>query len=118
MNREKRQVLIPLAVAHVTQLTNEDGSKTLWEVQENKTNDLLAEMPSNFTDKEMFKVLNFARKFELSAFNIGMKYMNSELTKERDIEKSKLLRVIKELEIANSKLAEKLETFIGEEITP
>ena len=110
----EREILIPLSVAHVNQTTDAQGNKSPWEVQENETNDLLAILPKTFTDAEMFKVLHFGRKFEALAFDIGMKHMQRELFSKWNKEKSNLLRVIKELETANSKLADKLNTFIGE----
>jgi len=113
---EKRELLIPLAAAHVNQYTTEKDGKSPWEVQENETNNLLAVLPRELSDKAMFKVLHFAQKFELLAFNIGMKHMQKELFGKWDKEKNNLLRVIKELETANSKLADKLGTFIGEEV--
>jgi len=112
---EERKELIPLANAHVRQDTNADGTKTPWEVQENVTNDLLAVLPRDISDSYIFKILSFARKFELLAFNIGMRHMQEELTGNWEIEKENLLSVIKGLEIANSKLAEKLGDLIGEE---
>lgn len=113
--QEQLKLLIPLAAAHVNQYKDSSGEKSPWEVQENETNNLLAVLPRTFTDKEMFRVLHFGRKFELLGFNIGMRHMQSELTPKWEKEKENLLRVIKELETANSKLAEKLGTFIGEE---
>jgi len=113
---EERENLIPLQASHVTQLTDKTGNISPWEVQENKTNDLLAVLPREFTEKQVFRVLHFARKFELIAFNIGMKHMHSELGKNFEIEKQKLIRVINGLETANNKLAEKLGSFIGEEV--
>lgn len=110
----QRETLIPLAIAHVNQYTTSEG-KSQWEVQENETNKLLATLPSNFTDAEMFEVLHFGREFELLGFNIGMKHMQQELTSRFEVEKNNLLKVITSLEGANSRLAEKLGTFIGEE---
>jgi len=112
---KEREVLIPLQAAHVNQYTAKDGIVSPWEVQENKTNGLLATLPRELTDKQMFKVLHFARKFELLAFNIGMNHMQSELNKKFQIEKDNLIKVINGLEVANSKLANKLGKFIGEE---
>lgn len=114
MRPEERKILIPLAIAHVNQYTTSKG-KSQWEVQENETNELLAKLPSNFTDSEMFEVLHFARKYELNALDIGMKHMHKELISRFEIEKANLLKVINDLEAANSRLAEKLGTFIGEE---
>ena len=53
---DERDVLIPLQAAHVNQYTTK-GVKTPWEVQENKTNNLLAVLPRNFTEKEVLRKL-------------------------------------------------------------
>ncbi len=112
---DEMKVLIPLAAAHVNQYTGSDGEKSPWEVQENETNGLLAVLPRDLTDAQMFKIMAFARKFELLAFNIGMSHMQKELLSKWTIEKENLLRVIKELEAANNRLADKLGQLIGEE---
>lgn len=115
MNIEERPVLIPLAAAHVNQITTEKDGKSDWEVQENETNMPLGVLPKTFSESEVFTVLHFARKYELLAFNIGMKHMSKELFSQWNQERDKLIKVIKELEIANIKLADKLGTFIGME---
>jgi len=111
---EERKVLIPLQAAHINQYTT-NGKKTDWEIQENKTNEILHKLSNKISDENMFAVLDFAKKFELEAFNIGMKHMSQDLIPKFQEEKEKLFRVIKELETANEKLASKLLTFIGEE---
>ena len=111
---EENKILIPLAAAHVNQYTTSEG-KSPWEVQENITNDLLAVLSREFSDQQMFRVLEFGRKFELLAFNIGMKHMQNELIPRFEVEKSNLIKIIKDLEKANERLADKLSTFIGEE---
>ena len=108
------EVLIPLAAAHVNQYTTPKG-KSPWEVQENETNGLLATLPRNFTEAEVFRVLHFARKFELLAFNIGMKRMQKQLSAHYDEQAKKLLRVIEELTQANERLSNKLASLIGEQ---
>ena len=110
---KKPEVLIPLAAAHVNQYTTPKG-KTPWEVQENETNDLLATLPRNFNEAEVFRVLHFARKFELLAFNIGMKRMQNILSEHFKTEREKLLKVIEDLTQANEKLSNKLGQLIGE----
>ena len=112
---EEREDLIPLQQAHVNQYTNADGTKSPWEVQTNKTNELLAVLPRDLKDDQVFAVLKFARKFELFALNIGIKFMKHELMEKWMVEKNNLISIIKQLEEANGKLAEKLEHFIGNE---
>ena len=111
---DEMKTLIPLAASHVNQYTTKDG-KSPWEVQENETNDLLAILPREITDAQMFKIMAFAKKFELLAFNIGMNYMRDELKDNWENEKNNLIKVIRGLEEANERLAETLGKFIGEE---
>ncbi len=111
-----KEPLIPLQAAHVN-MYPQLNDKTIWEVQENKTNILLHEFRINITENDMFSILDFARKYELAAFDIGMKHMNREMTEKLNQERKKYQDLINELEIANTKLADKLETLIGEEAT-
>lgn len=111
----ERPDLIPLQRAHVNQYTTEKEGKTPWEVQENETNGLLAVLPRELTEQQVFAVLHFARKFELLALNIGLNHSHKELMDSWNKEKNNLLLVIKGLEQSNERLANKLASFIGEE---
>ena len=64
---------IQLANAHVNQTTVK-GVKTDWSIEENKTNKQLGTLPMNLTDAQVFTILNFARKYELEAFNTGIAF--------------------------------------------
>lgn len=64
---------IQLANAHVNQTTVK-GNKTDWSIEENKTNKQLGSLPKNLTDAQVFTILNFARKYELKAFNSGIEF--------------------------------------------
>jgi len=112
---EDRKDLIDLAHAHVTQLTADKVGKGPWRVQKNKTNETLFTLDKAYNEKQVFEILDFARKYELIAFNAGIQYQK-ELsdTYWKSIE-SGLKRVITELTAANDKLADRLDTFIGEE---
>ena len=111
---KNREALIGLSVAHVTQLTGNNGEKGPWRVQANKTNETLMELDKNYTEKQVFEILDFARKYELVAFNAGIKFQkrNSD-THWKKIENG-LLRVNEELAEANKHLADKLDNLIGE----
>ena len=61
--------LIDLQTASITQSTTEGYIKSEWTVQKNITNEKLFELPKNFNETEIFKIMEFARKFELIAFN-------------------------------------------------
>ena len=65
--------LIHLQHAHTTQYT--DGSeKSNWKVRQNITSEDLAELPAELNEGQVFAILDFARKFELIAFNEGIKF--------------------------------------------
>lgn len=64
---------IDLQEAHVTQLT-ESGTKGPWMVRQNATSKDLHELPFNLSDPQVFAVMDFARKFELIAFNAGIDF--------------------------------------------
>jgi len=112
---KKRKDLIHLQNAHATQHTN-DGLKTTWKVLTNETEKLLYELPAGWDDKTLFEALDFAKKFELIALNVGINHGVREELKRFTTEKGNLLKVIDGLTKSNEKLAEKLGKFIGEEI--
>lgn len=68
--------LIDLQNAHVTQLT-EGNIKGDWMVRQNVTSDDLFTLPPHLSEKDVFTILKFARKFELIAFNTGIHFQKS-----------------------------------------
>lgn len=105
--------LIDLASAHVTQHTDSNNQKSPWKVRKNITSEDLAQLRPTYKEDEIFEILGFARKFELIAFNAGIQFQK----KLSDDYYNKLItghkRVIDELTLANTKLADRLETLIG-----
>ena len=73
MLKEPTQEFIDLQAAHVTQ-NSVHGVKGEWHVKKNVTLEELDVFPANISDTIMFKILNFARKYELIAFNAGIKF--------------------------------------------
>lgn len=63
--------LIDLQHANVFQLTT-NGIGGRWRVRRNITGETLFELPAELTDQQVFAVLEFARRFELKAFNVGI----------------------------------------------
>lgn len=112
---EDNKELVVLATAHVTQLTSDQVGKGPWRVSANKTNEVLAALDANYTEKQIFQILDFARKYELIALNVGIDF-GKEFSDAhwKEIEK-KLKRVISELTAENDRLAGILEKAIGEE---
>lgn len=68
--------LIDLQSAHVTQ-NSAHGIKDEWRVKKNITLEELEVFPGNISDTMMFKILNFARKYELIAFNAGIVFQKN-----------------------------------------
>ena len=88
--------LIDLQAANITQVSK-GGVKGDWKVKKNITDELLGTFSGKITDIDIRQVLNFAKKFEIIAFNEGIK-----LQKTRQNE---LLRAnITELEAVNTAL--------------
>ncbi len=70
---DDNKYLLPLQAANAFQLT-EKGRKLDWLVRKNITGETLASLPANISDQAMMASLNFARKYELEAFNIGIRF--------------------------------------------
>ena len=90
--------LIDLQSAHVTQLTS-SGVKSDWIVKKNITGDILHIFPPSIPDALMFEILDFAKKYELIAFNAGIKFQKKN-------QNLLLTAQIKELEAVNTELGE------------
>ena len=106
--------IIHLQHAHITQYTD-DNKKSDWNVRKNITNEDLAKLPKEFTEKQVFKIMAFARKFEMMAFNEGIQFGKQ---KERDSNKSRIENYERTLTLArqeNERLAEKLIKLISKE---
>ena len=65
--------LIDLQSANATQLTH-NGVKGTWSIKKNITGELLQVLPATVSDELIFTILDFARKYELIAFNEGIKF--------------------------------------------
>ena len=103
--------IIHLQHAHITQYTDE-GDKTAWKVRKNITSEDLAELPGNFTEDEVFKVMEFAREFELVAFQEGIRLGKKET---KGVLGPFIINLQKELQMIrgeNERLSTTLEKFI------
>ena len=68
------QDMIHLQNSHVTQLTN-GHLVTDWKVYANGENVTpLMTLPATYTETEVFKIMDFAKQYELTAFNEGAKF--------------------------------------------
>jgi hypothetical protein len=109
---EQEADIIHLQNAHVTQYSGING-KSNWKIRKNITNEDLAELPGHLTEKDVFQILDVARKFELIAFNEGI-VLGKKISKnlyEPVIDKYKEFQIIAKEE--NERLADKLEQLIG-----
>lgn len=72
--------LIPLANANAHQLTVK-GVKQDWLIRENISDQELGTFSARISDEDMFAILNFARKYELAAFNAGVAFQREKQNK-------------------------------------
>lgn len=100
--------LIKLQSAHCTQHTSE-GVKSDWKVEENATNDNLFVFPPNISDELMFQIMNFARKYELDAFNAGIQFQKGKQNEVLQQTINEQLAVIEALGHDNNRLAESID---------
>ena len=101
------QDLIKLQNAHITQHTN-GHIKSEWKIEENITDKPIANFESTINDKLMFKILDFARKYELEAFNIGIAYGKKVTIGVYDNKIKNLMKAIGEMRGENERLSEAL----------
>jgi len=65
--------LLDIATSHVTQHTS-GHIKSDWSVELNETDEKIHIFPKHFSDNEIFDIMDFAKKYELEAFNKGIKF--------------------------------------------
>lgn len=69
--------MLCLSAANANQVSN-DGVKQDWAVRANDNNKVLIRLPSHINDADMFRILDFMKKMELSAFNIGIRFQKTQ----------------------------------------
>lgn len=100
--------IIPLQASHVTQHMN-GHEKTDWSVEKNVTDEKIYTFPKHYTEAEIFHIMDFAKKYELEALNIGI---NLEKTRQNGVLKTIIdqqKQLIGQLANDNERLAEALE---------
>lgn len=102
---------IKLQNSHVTQLS-EGHIKSEWTVKENITGDSLQIFPNTIDENTMFSIMDFAKKYELIAFNEGIKF---DKQKTLDVYSPKLEQ-LEERIILMKKENERLATALEEEM--
>ena len=106
--------LIALQASHVTQYTN-DGVKTDWKVRENITSNDLHTLPKHLSDNEVFSILDFAKKYELIAFNAGIKFQKGRQNEFLTSKIRELEMLVKEFATENKRITNLLETALERE---
>ena len=94
MNKE----YIDLQSCNATQIS-ESGVKGDWSIKKNVTGDVLSVFPASVSDKVMFSIMDFAKKYELIAFNAGINFQKG---KENEVLASNIVQ----LKRTNNALAE------------
>ncbi len=107
-----KESLIELQTAHVNQYTTQ-GVKSEWFVEKNITNERIHTFSNNISDADMFSIMDFARKYELDAFNIGIDFQKGKQNKVLVAEVKQLKKAITELANENTRLADVLDQHIG-----
>ncbi len=103
---------IDLQSAHITQHTN-GQNKTDWEVKANITEENLFTLPKHLNESDVFTIMEFARKYELIAFNAGIAFQKG---KQNEVLQSKIIQlseIVKELSNENERLATVLDNTIA-----
>jgi len=115
MTKEKQVIteakpvqLIDLQAAHITQLTTK-GIKSDWEIRKNITSEKLLSLSNKLNDDEVYKILQFAKKYELIAFNAGIKFQKDKQNEFLTAQIKDLETLIVQLRDHNDYLAQALE---------
>jgi hypothetical protein len=102
--------ILPLQLCYATQTGF--SKSTDWAVCEGNTKKELYTLPGKWNEKDVMTAIHLGRKFELDAFNTGVKYgktQEKEMTKEAF---ERMQKTIDELENMNLRLSAQLERFI------
>lgn len=99
--------LIDLANCNAFQEDGDKG-KTDWLIRKNKGGETLFVLPKHLRDSDVFTILDFARQYELIAFNAGIKFAE----KQKNVS---MQNHIQALTNENERLANKLVQLIGDE---
>ena len=100
--------LIDLQSANATQ-SSDSGVKSDWKIHKNVTGEVLQTFPSTVSDELMFMVLDFARKYELIAFNEGITFQKGKENEVLAATNTELQQVNAFLIAENARLADALE---------
>lgn len=102
------QNILELAGTHITQHTT-GHQKTEWKVQLNGTQTVIQTFPSHFTENEIFAIMDFAKKYELDAFNKGVRFGNKNTVDAYEAKLNAKENIINRLKAENERIAEALD---------
>jgi len=103
--------MLDLATCHITQHTK-GSEKTDWVVQLNETNEEVFRLPKKMSEFEVFAIIDFARKYELEAFNKGIEFQKDKQNSVLKITIDSQLNLINKLKSENERLANELDKRI------
>lgn len=89
-----------------------DIKNNMWIVFDSESNTPIAELPHANTPKEAMSYLHFARQFEASAFDEGIKFGQARIIEEANAKINALDQLVAALKIENEGLATNLEQHI------
>ena len=95
---------IDLQACNAGQLST-SGVKGDWSINKNITGEVLHMFPASIADKVMFSILDFAKKYELIAFNAGINFQKGKQNEVLASSIVQLKRSIIDLTEENSRLA-------------
>ena len=112
---EKPVEIIDLQSANLAQLTKH-GVKGNWDLKKNVTGEVLYVLPSKLSDQEAYSFLLFSRKYELEAFNKGIKFQKNKQNQLLTQRIKELEKLAIDLKNHNDYLANALELRTNKEV--
>lgn len=76
IKQDQVNLLVKLAGSHITQHTN-GAHKSEWEVFTNDDEEMIMKFPNNYSESDIFRIMDFAKKYELEALNAGIKFQKN-----------------------------------------
>jgi len=113
MANNNNKELIYLQHSHITQHTK-NGIKGEWMIKKNETCEVLQVLPAYITDADMFIIINFAKKYELDAFNAGITLQKDKQNVFLKAQVEELKNSIYQLSVENERLATILDKTTSE----
>lgn len=107
--------LIDVQNCNMFQETYSNGTKSDWLVRKNISGETLCSLPSSVSDKAMFALIDFTKKYELIAFNKGIEFQKGKQNTLLNREITDLKSAYLSLQAHNDYLADSLEKAINKQ---